>query len=94
MKDLFAKALEVARSYNGLLRLGSMGCDGSGILLGSAAGGKTDLMGNLFIGSPLSPPLAYVKGGYTNAKIDILATDNTTDLGTNLKLDGWRAGAG
>lgn len=38
--------------------------------------------------------LAYVKGGYTNAKIDILATDNTTDLGTNLKLDGWRAGAG
>lgn len=54
---------EVARSFNGLLRLGSMGCDGSGILLGSSAGGRTDLMENLFIGSPLSPPLAYVKGG-------------------------------
>lgn len=54
---------EVARSFNGLLRLGSMGCDGSGILLGSSAGGKTGLMENLFIGSPLSPPLAYVKGG-------------------------------
>ena len=38
--------------------------------------------------------LAYVKGGYTNAKVDILATDNTTDIGTDLKLDGWRAGAG
>lgn len=54
---------EVARSYRGLLRLGSLGCDGSGIRLGQSAGGSTDLMTNLFIGSPLSPPLAYVKGG-------------------------------
>lgn len=54
---------EVARSFDGLLRLGSMGCDGSGIQLGMAAGGRTDLMGNLFIGSPLSPPLEYVAGG-------------------------------
>jgi 3-oxo-5alpha-steroid 4-dehydrogenase len=54
---------EVAASYKGLLRLGSLGCDGSGIRLGESAGGKTDLMTNLFIGSPLSPPLAYVKGG-------------------------------
>ena len=54
---------EVARSYKGLLRLGSLGCDGSGIQLGQSAGGKTDRMDRLFIGSPLSPPLAYVKGG-------------------------------
>ena len=54
---------EVARSYKGLLRLGSLGCDGSGIRLGQSAGGKTDRMERLFIGSPLSPPLAYVKGG-------------------------------
>ena len=38
--------------------------------------------------------LAYVKAGYTNAKMDVLATDNTTDVETNLNLDGWRAGAG
>lgn len=54
---------EVARSYKGLLRLGSLGCDGSGIMLGQSAGGRTDRMERLFIGSPLSPPLAYVKGG-------------------------------
>ena len=38
--------------------------------------------------------LAYVKAGYTNAKMDVLATDNATDVETNLNLDGWRAGAG
>lgn len=54
---------EVARSYKGLLRLGSAGCDGSGIKLGLSVGGKVERMEKLFIGSPLSPPLAYVKGG-------------------------------
>ena len=38
--------------------------------------------------------LGYVKAGYTNATMDVLATDNTTDVETDLKLDGWRAGAG
>lgn len=38
--------------------------------------------------------LLYAKAGYTNAKMDVLATDNTTDIGTNVKLDGWRVGAG
>ena len=38
--------------------------------------------------------LAYVKAGYTNAKYNVLATDNTTDVETDLNLDGWRAGAG
>lgn len=38
--------------------------------------------------------LAYVKAGYTNAKMNVLATDNTTDVETDLNLDGWRAGAG
>ena len=38
--------------------------------------------------------LAYVKGGYTNARMNVLATDNTTDVETDLNLDGWRAGAG
>lgn len=38
--------------------------------------------------------LLYVKGGYTNARFNVLATDNTTDTRTNIDLDGWRAGAG
>ena len=38
--------------------------------------------------------LVYVKGGYTNARMNVLATDNTTDVGTDVDLDGWRAGAG
>ena len=38
--------------------------------------------------------LVYVKGGYTNSKLNILAgnTDETTDR--SFKLDGWRIGAG
>lgn len=47
------------------------------------------------VGTKVTPrTLAYVKGGYTNAKMDVLATDNTTDVETDLNLDGWRAGAG
>jgi outer membrane immunogenic protein len=38
--------------------------------------------------------MLYVKGGYTNSKLEVLAgsTSQTTD--NNFKLDGWRAGAG
>ena len=38
--------------------------------------------------------LIYVKGGYTNSKLNVLAgnTNETTD--TSFKLDGWRIGAG
>lgn len=38
--------------------------------------------------------LVYVKGGYTNSKLGVLAgnTNQTTD--TSFKLDGWRVGAG
>jgi outer membrane immunogenic protein len=38
--------------------------------------------------------LVYVKGGYTNTKLNVLAgdTDETTD--TSFKLDGWRIGGG
>ncbi|MCP1468751.1 outer membrane immunogenic protein [Sphingobium sp. OAS761] len=38
--------------------------------------------------------LVYVKGGYTNSKLNVLAgnTDQMTD--TSFKLDGWRIGAG
>ena len=38
--------------------------------------------------------LVYAKGGYTNARYNLLATDNTTDRGSNVDLDGWRVGGG
>jgi 3-oxo-5alpha-steroid 4-dehydrogenase len=51
---------ELARNYEALLRLGSMGCDGSGIELGVSAGGATDLMDKVLLGRNISPPEAYV----------------------------------
>ena len=38
--------------------------------------------------------LVYAKAGYSNARMNVLATDNTTDVETNVNLDGWRAGVG
>ena len=34
--------------------------------------------------------LAYVKGGYTNARLDIQANDGTTNYDANFELDGFR----
>ena len=38
--------------------------------------------------------LIYVKGGYTNARYNILANNGTTELDQNIDTDGWRLGAG
>ncbi len=38
--------------------------------------------------------LVYVKGGYTNAKLKVLAGDTNQSTDTSFKLDGWRIGAG
>lgn len=38
--------------------------------------------------------LIYAKGGYTNARLNVLASDGTTELRESFELDGWRAGAG
>ncbi|TKD51506.1 outer membrane protein [Sphingomonas baiyangensis] len=38
--------------------------------------------------------LVYAKGGYTNARLNVLGGDGTTVLDENFELDGWRAGAG
>ena len=38
--------------------------------------------------------LVYAKGGYTNAKLNLLANDGTTEFRQDIDLDGWRAGAG
>lgn len=46
-------------------------------------------------GARVSPrTLVYVKGGYTNARFNTLATDGTTELSQNFDTDGWRVGAG
>lgn len=65
----------------------------------NTAVGNIDAGRDLYIGAragmKVGPrSLLYVKGGYTNAKYNVLATDNTTDTRTDLNLDGWRAGAG
>ena len=38
--------------------------------------------------------LVYVKGGYTNTKLGVLAGDTNQTTDTSFKLDGWRIGAG
>src|SRR3546814_20106912 len=38
--------------------------------------------------------LVYVKGGYTNEKLNVLAGDTDEETDTNFNLDGWRVGAG
>jgi 3-oxo-5alpha-steroid 4-dehydrogenase len=45
-----------------------MGCDGSGIGLGLAAGGATSLMDKLFLGRSIAPPEAFVDGIIVNTR--------------------------
>tara|TARA_E500000305_G_scaffold58953_1_gene47078 strand:+ start:593 stop:1258 length:666 start_codon:yes stop_codon:yes gene_type:complete len=68
--------------------------DFSGFGVGNVEAGR-----DIYVGARagiLATPntLVYAKGGYTNARFDLLATDNTTDTETDLDLDGWRVGAG
>ncbi|WP_375290116.1 outer membrane protein [Qipengyuania sp.] len=61
--------------------------------------GTVDASRDLYLGARLGYKVApdamvYVKGGYTNAKYDILASDGTTDFENDFDLDGYRIGAG
>jgi outer membrane immunogenic protein len=54
---------------------------------------------DLYFGARVGVPvtentLVYAKGGYTNTTLNVVSTDNTTETGTNVDLDGWRVGAG
>lgn len=51
-----------ARVFKSIMRLGSMGCDGSGIELGRSAGGATALMDSFFLGRSIAPPVEFVRG--------------------------------
>ena len=54
-----------------------------------------DLYAGGRIGVAVSPSaLIYVKGGYTNARVDTRYVLGTTVIEDNEDLDGWRAGAG
>ena len=61
--------------------------------------GRVDTGRDLYIGAragyKVQPDLlAYVKGGYTNARLNLLANDGETELDRNYELDGFRVGAG
>lgn len=54
-----------------------------------------DLYVGLRAGILASPrALVYAKGGYTNARLDAVASDGVTTTDANYKLDGYRLGAG
>lgn len=49
-----------------MLRMGSMGCDGSGIQLGQSVGGEGRKLANSFYGRIISPPSAFLEGIVVN----------------------------
>jgi outer membrane immunogenic protein len=54
---------------------------------------------DIYVGARLGVPvgtgtLLYAKGGYTNARLNVLASNGTEELEENFELDGWRLGAG
>ncbi|TMM50177.1 outer membrane protein [Qipengyuania marisflavi] len=68
--------------------------DFEGFGFGSVDAGR-DLYIGARVGAKVAPDvLLYAKGGYTNAKLNILTNDGTTETRRDFKLDGWRAGAG
>jgi 3-oxo-5alpha-steroid 4-dehydrogenase len=57
-----------ASKYTSLLRIGSMGCDGTGIDLGRSAGGATGMMDHSYLGLSIAPPNAFLKGIAVNSE--------------------------
>jgi len=54
-----------------------------------------DLYAGVRVGFLASPKtLIYAKGGYTNNRLDLTASDGTTETGRHYNLDGYRIGAG
>lgn len=66
MAKLTAARPLYAQSYKSIMRLGSMGCDGSGMDLGRSVGGATDLMQNFFNARSIAPPQAALRGVLVN----------------------------
>ncbi|AYJ85160.1 FAD-binding protein (plasmid) [Sphingomonas paeninsulae] len=66
-----------ARNYRALMRLGSMGCDGSGIMLGQSAGGATDRMDSVYAARNIAPPAALLDGILVNARGERFINEET-----------------
>lgn len=58
----------LARTYRSSLRLGSLGCDGSGIELGQSAGGDVARLDHMLIARNLAPPTALLNGILVNVQ--------------------------
>ena len=68
--------------------------DFEGFGLGSVDSNR-DLYVGLRAGAKVAPnTLVYAKGGYTNAKYNILSNDGTTEFSNDIDTDGYRVGAG
>lgn len=68
--------------------------DFEGFGFGSVKAGR-DLYLGARAGVKASPDmLIYAKGGYTNAKFDVLSNDGTTEFSQDIDTDGFRIGAG
>ena len=59
---------DITAAVRVLVRGGAMGCDGSGIELGTSAGGGLGYMDSVFITKAISPPEEFVKGVLVNSK--------------------------
>ena len=58
---------EFERCYKEIVRMGTMGDDGSGVELGLSAGGELACMDAAVLSRPTYPPLAYVTGALVNS---------------------------
>lgn len=68
--------------------------DFEGFGFGNVSAGR-DLYFGARVGINAAPNvLAYVKGGYTNAKLNIRSNDGLNDFESDFDLDGYRIGAG
>lgn len=68
--------------------------DFEGFGFGNVDAGR-DLYFGVRAGAKVAPDvLAYAKGGYTNAKLNVLANDGETEFDEDFDLDGYRIGAG
>ena len=68
--------------------------DFEGFGFGNVRAGR-DLYFGARAGVKASPDmLLYAKGGYTNAKFDVLSNDGTTEFNQDIDTDGFRVGAG
>lgn len=68
--------------------------DFEGFGFGDVSAGR-DLYFGARVGAKVAPNvLLYGKGGYTNAKLNVLSNDGTTEFEEDFDLDGYRIGAG